>query len=174
MLKDLSCRLSERFFISPSSLNYNLAGQNILGCRFFPFSTLNISCYSLWSVKFLQRNQLIALWEFPCIGLSFSLAAIRILSLNFLILILICFGLDRVGFILFQDFCAPCTQISFLLQVWKVIGHNFLKYIMQIFTLSSPFGSLLYKCWHTLMLLQISLRHFSFFQFALLFAVLIG
>lgn len=32
---------------------------------FSPFSTLNISCYSLWPAKFLLKNMLIALWGFP-------------------------------------------------------------------------------------------------------------
>ena len=32
--------------IFPSILNDILAGQSILGCKFFPFSTLNISCHS--------------------------------------------------------------------------------------------------------------------------------
>ena len=31
------------------------------GCRSLPFSTLNISCYTLWSAKFLQKNNFIAL-----------------------------------------------------------------------------------------------------------------
>ena len=32
--------------MSPSTLNDNLAGESILGCRFFLFSPLNISCHS--------------------------------------------------------------------------------------------------------------------------------
>ena len=31
-----------------------------------PFFTLNIACHSLWLVEFLLRNQLLTLWEFPC------------------------------------------------------------------------------------------------------------
>ena len=47
LLYSFSFCLLEKFFISPSILNYILAGQNILGCKFFPFSTLNIFCHSL-------------------------------------------------------------------------------------------------------------------------------
>ena len=38
--------LSEKLLISPSYLNEILAGYNNLGCRFFPFSALNIPCHS--------------------------------------------------------------------------------------------------------------------------------
>ena len=43
ILNSLNFCLSEKLFISPSILNEILAGYNILDCRFFPFSTLNIS-----------------------------------------------------------------------------------------------------------------------------------
>ena len=36
--------LSWKLFISPSILNDNLAGFSILGCMFFSFGILNISC----------------------------------------------------------------------------------------------------------------------------------
>ena len=39
--------LLEKFFISSSVLNDILVGESILGCRFFPFRTLNIPCHSL-------------------------------------------------------------------------------------------------------------------------------
>ena len=46
---------SRKLFISPSSLNNNLAGQNILDWKLFlfPFSTLKIPCCSLlaWKVS---------------------------------------------------------------------------------------------------------------------------
>ena len=46
VLNSLNFCLSEKFFISPSVLNEILAGYSNLGCRFFPFSILNISCHS--------------------------------------------------------------------------------------------------------------------------------
>ena len=39
------------FFSSALILNYNLAGQGILGCRFFPFSALNMSWHYLLACK---------------------------------------------------------------------------------------------------------------------------
>ena len=39
--------LSGKFLISPSNLNENLTGQNILRCSFFTFTTLNIRCHFL-------------------------------------------------------------------------------------------------------------------------------
>ena len=42
--------LSE-FFSSPSILNNNLSRQSMLGCMFFPFCSLNISCHSILACK---------------------------------------------------------------------------------------------------------------------------
>ena len=47
VLNSLNFWLSEKLFTSPSILNEILAGYSNLGCRFFPFNTLNISCHSL-------------------------------------------------------------------------------------------------------------------------------
>ena len=44
--------LSEKLLLSPLILNEILAGYSNLGCRFFPFSTLNISCHSLLACSF--------------------------------------------------------------------------------------------------------------------------
>ena len=65
MLNPLSFCLSVRFLISPSYLNEILAGYSNLGCRFFSFITLSMSCHSLWPEEFLLNNQL--LWESPWI-----------------------------------------------------------------------------------------------------------
>ena len=43
--------LSEKLLISPSILNEILAAYSNLGCRFFPFSTLNIYCLSLLACR---------------------------------------------------------------------------------------------------------------------------
>ena len=53
VLNSLNFCLSEKLFISPSTLNEILAGYSNLGCRFFPFSTLNISSHSplAWRVS---------------------------------------------------------------------------------------------------------------------------
>ena len=51
VLNSLNFCLSEKLFISPSILNEILASCSNLGCRFFPFSTLNISCHSLLTYR---------------------------------------------------------------------------------------------------------------------------
>jgi hypothetical protein len=43
VLNSYNFSFSEKLLISPSVLNEILAGYSNLGCRFFPFSTLNIS-----------------------------------------------------------------------------------------------------------------------------------
>ena len=66
--------LSEMLFISPSILNEILVGYGNLGCRFSPFSALNISCHSLWPAEFLLKDQLLSIWGFPCtLPVSFPL-----------------------------------------------------------------------------------------------------
>lgn len=61
LMNSFSFCSSQKFFISPFILNKNPAGSCIPGCRFFPFSTLNVLCHSLWSSMFLQKNKLSAL-----------------------------------------------------------------------------------------------------------------
>ena len=46
VLTSFSFCLSGKLLISPSNLKESLAGQTILGCRFFPFVTLSISYHS--------------------------------------------------------------------------------------------------------------------------------
>ena len=58
VLNSLNFCLSEKLLISPSILNEILSGYSNLGCRLFPFSTLNISCHSLWPEEFLLKDQL--------------------------------------------------------------------------------------------------------------------
>ena len=52
VLNSLNFCLSEKLLISPLILNEILAGYSNLGCTFFPFSTLNISCHSLLACSF--------------------------------------------------------------------------------------------------------------------------
>ena len=52
VLNSLNFCLSEKLFISPSILNEILAGYSNLGCRFFPFSTLNMFCHPLLACIF--------------------------------------------------------------------------------------------------------------------------
>ena len=72
MLNSLSFCLSVKVLISPSYLNEILAGYSNLGCRFFSFITLSMSCHNpnpspFWSEEFLLKDQLLSLWESPCV-----------------------------------------------------------------------------------------------------------
>ena len=55
VLNSVKFCLSEKLFIFPSILNETLDGYSNLGCRFFPFSTLNISCHSLLACSFYWK-----------------------------------------------------------------------------------------------------------------------
>ncbi|MCH3754008.1 hypothetical protein LZB89_09010, partial [Campylobacter coli] len=79
ILNSLNFCLSEKLFISPSILNEILAGYSNLGCRFFPFSTLNISCHSLLACRVSAERSAGYLMEIPlCVISCFSLAAFNI------------------------------------------------------------------------------------------------
>ena len=111
VLNSLNFCLSEKL-IYPSILNEILAGYSNLGCRFFPFSTLNISCIPFWPAEFLLKDQLLSVWGFPLyVTCCFSLAAFNILSLClvFVSLISMCLGMFLFGFILYGTLCASCT-----------------------------------------------------------------
>ena len=74
--------LSEKLFISPSLLRESLAGCSNLGCRFFLFSTLNISCHSLLACRASAERSAVKHMGFPLyFTCCFSLAAFNFLSL---------------------------------------------------------------------------------------------
>ena len=104
VLNSLNFCLSEKLFISPSILNEILAGQSNLGCRFFPFSTLNISCHSLLACRVSAERSAVKCMGFPLhVTCCFSLAAFNILSLFlvFVSLISMCLGVFLLEFILY-------------------------------------------------------------------------
>ena len=72
---------SEKLFISLSILNGILVGYNNLGCRVFPFNTLN-SCHSLLACRVFAEKSAVKLMGFPLyVTYGFSLAPFNILSL---------------------------------------------------------------------------------------------
>ena len=109
ILNSLNFCLSEKLFISPSVLNEILSGYSKLGCRFFPFSTLNISCHSLLACRVSAERSAVKPMGFPLyVTCCFSLAAFNILSLClvFVNLISMCLGMFLLGFILYGTLCA--------------------------------------------------------------------
>ena len=82
VLNSLNFCLSEKVFISPSILNEILAGYSNLGCRFFPFSTLNMSFHSLLACRVSAEISAVNHMEFSLyVTCCFSLAAFSVLSL---------------------------------------------------------------------------------------------
>ena len=116
VLNSLSFCLSEKLFISPSILNEILAKYSNLGCRFFPFSTLNISCHSLLACRVSAERLAIKHMGLPLyVTCCFSLAAFNILSLNliFVSLIDVYLGVFLLGFVLKRTLCASRTRWQF-------------------------------------------------------------
>ena len=114
VLNFLNFCLSEKLFISSSVLNEILAGCSNLGCRFFPFGTLNISCHSLLACRVSAERWAVKRMGFPlCFTRCFSLAAFNILSLYlvFVRLISMCLGVFLLGFILYGTLCDSCTWV---------------------------------------------------------------
>ena len=105
VLNSLNFCSSEKIFNSPSILNEILAGYSNLGCRFFPFSTLNISCYSFLACRVSAERSAVKCMGFPLyVTCCFSLAAFNILSLclpflSLISIVLVCFflGLSCMG-----------------------------------------------------------------------------
>ena len=109
----LTC-LSEKLLISPSNLNESLAGLSILGCSFFLFITLNISCHSLLDCRVSIEESAGILMGIPLYVIClFPLVAFNILSVfNFCQLVCSSLGLSWLGLSIFPGlywlFPFPC------------------------------------------------------------------
>ena len=88
-----------------------------LGCRYFPFITLNISCHFLLpcrvSAEELADSPLIS-WGFPCmLFVAFPLLLLMFsLSLTFVNLIAMCLGVFLLGLLLYGTLCASWTWVT--------------------------------------------------------------
>ena len=68
------------------------------------------------------------------VTLCFYLAAFRIISLTmFAILLMICWCRSFGVHLVWDSLCFLYLDICFLLQVWEVFSHNFIKYIFHSF-----------------------------------------
>ena len=133
VLNSLNFCLSGKLLISPSNLKENLAGQSILGCRFFSFITLNTSCHSLLACRVSVEKSADRLMGVPLYVIChFSLVAFNILTLSliFVSVITMCLCVFLLGFILpgalfFLDlvdyFLSPC-QGSFYLSSLQIFS----------------------------------------------------
>ena len=80
--------LSEKLLISLSILHEIFVRYSNLGCRFFPFSTLNIPCHSLLACRVSTERSAVRCMGFPLyVTCCFSLAAFNILSLCLVLLV---------------------------------------------------------------------------------------
>ena len=114
VLNSLNFCLSEKHLISPSVLNEILARYSNLACRFFPFSTLNISCHSLLACRVSAKRSAVKCMGFPLyVTCCFSLVVFNslYLCLVFVSLINMCLGMFLLGFILYGTLCASWTWL---------------------------------------------------------------
>ena len=98
--------LSWKVFISLSILNESLSGQSILGCMFFSFRTLNISCQPFLACQVPVEKTVVNLIFLSIKVRDFlSLAALRIfsLSLEFASFTIKCQAVERFLLILGGD-----------------------------------------------------------------------
>ena len=86
VLNSVSFCLSEKLLISPSNLNEILAGQSNLGCRFFSFITLSISCPSLLACRVSAEKSADNLMGIPLYVIFCFSLVLLIFFLNFIYL----------------------------------------------------------------------------------------
>ena len=130
VVNSLNFCLSEKLLIFPSILNEMLDEYNNLGCRFFPFSTLNISCHSLLDCRVSAERSPVMLMGFPLyVTCCFSFAAFHILSLYFVFVSLISMflGVFLLGFILYGTLCASWIDWLFPFPCWENFHYNLFK-----------------------------------------------
>ena len=114
VLNSLSFCLSLKLLISPSYLNEILAGYSNLGCRFFSFITLIMSCHFFWLEEFLLKDQLLSLWGSPCgliVVFPLLLLIFVLCVLFFVNFINMCLGVFHLGLILFQTLWVSWTWV---------------------------------------------------------------
>ena len=100
-LNSLNFCLSIKLLISLSILNEIFARHSNHGCRFFSFSTLNISCHSFLDCRVSAERSTVNCMGFPLyVTYCFSLAAFNILSLCLVSVSLInlCLNVFLLGF----------------------------------------------------------------------------
>ena len=133
VLNPLNFCLSEKLFISPSVLNDILARYSNLACRFFPFSTLNISCHSLLACRVSAEISAVSRMEFSLyVTCCFSLTAFSVLSLClvFVRFINMCLGLSPWVYPVWDSLLLLDLTISFTMleEFSTIISSKFFSY----------------------------------------------
>ena len=152
-----------------------------LDCRFFPFSTLNISCHSLLACRVSAERSAVKCMGFPLyVTCCFPLAAFNILSLClvFVSVTSMFLGVFLLGFILYGTRCASWTWLTISFSVLKkfstIVSSKIFSY--PFFFSSSSGTPIIWMLVH-LKLSQRSLRLSSevsetFFSFFLFYSAL--
>ena len=145
VLNSLNFCLSENLFISPSILNEILARYSNLGCKFFLFSTLNISCHSLLACRASAERSAVKHMGLPLyVTCCFSLAAFNILSLCLVFVSLIMYVSWCVSpwiYPAWDSLCLLDLIDYFLFHVGEIFNYNLFKIFSYPFFFSSTSGT---------------------------------
>ena len=145
-----------------------------LGCRFFPFITLNMSCHSLLGCRVSAEKSAVNLMGIPLYVIScFSLAAFNIFSLYLIFdsLINMCLGMFQFGFILYGTLCASWTWLTIFFPMLGKFSTIISSNIFSVpFFFSSFSGTPIIQMLVHLMLSQRSLRLSSILLFLFLYS----
>ena len=138
VLNSLNFCWSEKLLIFPSILNEMLDEYNNLGCRFFPFSTLNISCHSLLDCRVSAERSPVKLMGFPLyVTCCFFFAAFNTLSLYFVFVSLISMflGMFLLGRLYpeWDSLCLLSLIDYFLFYVWEIFNYDLFKKFLTSF-----------------------------------------
>ena len=142
VLNSLNFCLSEKLFISPSILNEIIVRYSDLGCRFFPFSTLKISCHSLLACRVSAERSAANHMGFPLyVTCCFSLLLLTFFLwvwslLVWLSCVLACFSLC----VSCMGLCASWTWLTIS---FSMLG-KFSTIILQKFSHTLSFSLLLW------------------------------
>ena len=120
VLNSLSFCSSVKLLISPLNLNEILARIIILVVFFFPFITLNMSCYSLLACRVSVERAVVSLMEIPLnLICCFPLAVFNVCSLCliFVSLINVCLDVFLLEFILYVTLWASWTWVAIFFSI---------------------------------------------------------
>ena len=140
--------LSDKPLISPSILNEILAGYSNPGCRFFPFSTLNISSHSLLTCRVsAERSAVMCMGSHFYVTCCFSLTAFNILSLClvFVSLISMSWHVSPWVYPVWTSSCLLDLIDYFPFHVGEIFNYNFFKnfliFFLLLFLFWDPYNS---------------------------------